>query len=728
MKTKATASLMEKTLLSSRAKAKQSRLAFCVALLLALTVLLSLASTGLAGGAYSPLSVQAVKEKDLAPKYQEWLKLVSYIILPVEREVFFKLTSDRDRDIFIESFWRQRDPTPGTPQNEFREEHIKRFNYANQYYRRGTPREGWQTDMGRIHIILGPPSSVERFDSVAGLYPAQVWYYYGDQTKNLPTYFAIVFFQRSGSGEFRIYNPTSDGPLSLIIDSRGIDITDYRAQYEKIKELAPTLAGVAISMIPGQYPYNFQPSLQANMILADIFESPRKNVSSSYATHFLDYKGIVSTEYLTNYIESTAVVALAQDPLLGVNFCHFAVAPKKISVDYFEPKDQYYCNFKMDVSLRLREKIIFQYSKDFPFYFDPDRLSNVEANGIALLDVFPVIEGRYSLTVLVQNSVGKEFTVYEKEINVPRAGGPPLIIGPVIGHSLQSYQSETQTPFKFIDKQLQVDPGGVLTMRDDLAIFFNLINLTEDIWQEGEVEIAVSGLREKDPVKRSALLKTRDFPFNRTVGISRVFPAGTFPPDYYELKLLLRNGRREALAEAGSQFIVSPQESIARPVTLSKSFSLSNIFIYYHSLAAMYEQVNEEASAEANYEKALALNPGYREGIVAYANFLLNTGKFDRCLEIVERVSDDESMKFDYYLTRGRALEGKEEYSRAIESLLEGNRIYNSDTRLLNSLGLCYYRTGQKQDALNVLRASLRLNPEQKEVRELVARIEKELM
>jgi tetratricopeptide (TPR) repeat protein len=272
-----------------------------------------------------------------------------------------------------------------------------------------------------------------------------------------------------------------------------------------------------------------------------------------------------------------------------------------------------------------------------------------------------------------------------------------------------------------------VDPNGTLTVKDDLAIFFNLINLTEDIWREGEVEIAVSGLREKDPVKKSAILKMRDFPFNRAIGISRVFPAGSFAPDYYELKLLLRNGRQEVLAEAGSQFIISPQESMARPVTLSKSFLLSNIFVYYHTLALMYEQVNEMSRAEANYEKALALNPGYKDGIVAYANFLLKTGKFDRSLDIIERVSGDEALKFDYYLTRGRALEGKGEYGRAVESLLGGNRIYNSDTRLLNSLGSCYYKTGQKEEALNVLKASLRLNPEQKEVGELVARIEKEL-
>lgn len=141
----------------------------------------------------SPPSVKKLKEKDLPQKYQDWLKLINYIIFPVEKDAFLQLTMDRDRDLFIESFWKQRDPTPATPQNEYKDELIKRFQYANTFYRRGTTREGWMTDMGRIYIILGLPSSIERFEGVAGIHPCQVWYYYGDRTKGLPTYFALVF-------------------------------------------------------------------------------------------------------------------------------------------------------------------------------------------------------------------------------------------------------------------------------------------------------------------------------------------------------------------------------------------------------------------------------------------------------------------------------------------------------------------------------------------------------
>ena len=673
------------------------------------------------------LSDGQVREKDLPQVYRDWLKLASYIILPVEKEVFMKLGSDRERDIFIESFWKQRDPTPGTPQNEFKDEHLKRFNYANSFFHRGTPREGWMTDMGRMHIILGAPTSIERFEGTAGIHPCQVWYYYGDKAKGLPTFFAVVFFQRGGSGEFKLYNQLSDGPLSLLIDTKGVDVTDYQAQYEKIKELAPTLAGVSISMIPGQIPFNFVPSPQNNIIMAGIAESPKKNVTSAYATHFLSFKGVVSTEYLTNYVESTAFVALAKDPILGITFCHFALSPKTISMDYYEPKDQYFCNIKMDVSLRAGEKIIFQYSKDFPVYVPPDRVENIRANGISFQDSFPVIEGHYGLTVLLQNAVGKEFTVHEGTITVGSAADVLQITPPILGYDLKTGSSAMHTAFQFMGQQLQVDPAGTFSLRDKVAFFFNVSGLTEDLWRDGEVDILVRGLREKEPLQKTLSLKLRDQPFQKTLGFAQTIPAGELAPDYYEMRLTLKNRKGEPGAESKSQFIISSQGNVPHPVTISKGFPLANSFVYYYGLALQYAQTDNQALAEANFEKTLALNSKYFEGIVGYGEFLLRTGKYDGALEVIESLADVEARQFDYHLVRGRAFEGKGEYAPAIADLLVANRIYNSDTRLLNSLGFCYYKTGEKKGALDALNASLRLNPEQKEIKELLARVEKEL-
>jgi len=670
---------------------------------------------------------QKIKEKDLPQKYREWLKLTQYIIFPEEREVFMLLTTDRERDLFIETFWRQRDPTPGTPQNEYKDEHINRFLYANEYYRRGTPREGWMTDMGRIHIILGSPVSTERFEGAAGIYPCQVWYYYGDKEKGLPTHFAVVFYQRGGAGEFKLYNPTSDGPDSLIIDKRGLDLTDYEQVYEKIRELAPTLAGVSLSMIPGEYPYNYQPSPQNNIILANIFESPKKDVNPSYATHFLNYKGVVSTEYLTNYVESTTDIALIQDPIMGINFLHFSMIPKSVSIDYFEPKDQYYCNFKLDVSLRKEEDIIFQYSKDFPFYFPPIDFDRIRGSGISIQDSFPIIEGKYKMNILLRNSVGKEFSVFEKDIFIPEESQAPKMSELVLGYELQHSNEPMYVPFKVVEKKLLVDPKNTFSSTDDVAFLFNILNVTEGLWKHGEVEVLIKGLRKESPIKKSFNLELEKYMYHEILSVTYSIQAKELVPDYYEILLRLKNEKGEIIDEKGSNFIVSPNEIVPHPTTLAKVFPLSNNYLCFYALAYQYSNVNENENAEASFERAYTLKPDYKEGLVEYANFLLKIKKFDRTLQLVERLKEDESLRFNYYLVRGRAFMGKGQYSYAIDNLLEGNKIYNSDTGLLNSLGFCYYKSRQKEKALDVLKASLRLNPEQNDIKKLIEEIEKSL-
>jgi len=99
--------------------------------------------------------------------------------------------------------------------------------------------------------------------------------------------------------------------------------------------------------------------------------------------------------------------------------------------------------------------------------------------------------------------------------------------------------------------------------------------------------------------------------------------------------------------------------------------------------------------------------------------------KFQQGLDLIENIKNDEDLRFEYFLVKGKAYMGMEKYFAAVENLQEGNKIYNSDIRLLNSLGYCFYETGDKQRALETLRASLRLNPDQKDVQALVQEIEK---
>jgi len=99
-------------------------------------------------------------KQELSSTYKKWLSQdVVYIITPEEKAAFKQLSNDEERDQFIEQFWLRRDPTPDTPENEYKEEHYRRIAYANEHFAAGIP--GWKTDRGRIYIIWGTPDQIE---------------------------------------------------------------------------------------------------------------------------------------------------------------------------------------------------------------------------------------------------------------------------------------------------------------------------------------------------------------------------------------------------------------------------------------------------------------------------------------------------------------------------------------------------------------------------------------
>jgi GWxTD domain-containing protein len=103
-------------------------------------------------------SVLAFAAIGMPERYHKWLdEEVVYIISDQERATFKGLSTDAERDAFIERFWRIRDTDSSTDENEFRKEHYARIRYANDNFHDGIP--GWKTDRGRVWIIHGPPDN-----------------------------------------------------------------------------------------------------------------------------------------------------------------------------------------------------------------------------------------------------------------------------------------------------------------------------------------------------------------------------------------------------------------------------------------------------------------------------------------------------------------------------------------------------------------------------------------
>jgi GWxTD domain-containing protein len=143
--------------------------------------------------------------------YDRWLNEdVVYIIEDQERRAFRNLGTDEERDKFIEQFWERRDPTPGTPENEFKEEHYRRIGYVNSRFS-STTKSGWRTDRGRIYITFGPPDEIDSHPSCSASAPAvESWKYrYLDGIGNNVL---IDFTDASCTGEYRMtMDPAAGG-------------------------------------------------------------------------------------------------------------------------------------------------------------------------------------------------------------------------------------------------------------------------------------------------------------------------------------------------------------------------------------------------------------------------------------------------------------------------------------------------------------------------------------
>jgi GWxTD domain-containing protein len=117
-----------------------------------------------------PLNEKQKKENnkrfkaEVGDSYKKWLNEdVTYIITDQEKQAFMQLSNDEERDRFIEAFWQRRDPSPDTPENEFKDEHYRRIAYADDHFAAGVP--GWRTDRGRMYIKYGAADEVDSHPS-----------------------------------------------------------------------------------------------------------------------------------------------------------------------------------------------------------------------------------------------------------------------------------------------------------------------------------------------------------------------------------------------------------------------------------------------------------------------------------------------------------------------------------------------------------------------------------
>ncbi|HET7434892.1 MAG TPA: GWxTD domain-containing protein [Thermoanaerobaculia bacterium] len=192
-----------------------------------------------------------------------------FLMTKEEQARWKTITTDAEAKAFIDLFWARRDPTPGTPKNEFREGYEQRVKVADQNFAHGKTK-GSLTDRGHVFIVLGGPASVQKSSaepkmniqtptSVSGVAgapsndtPKQMWVY--EQAKTpLPLGQArveIAFVDQYASSEWTLERTRFDlGDLLNRVNTYYITQPDLTsaAQAPSVKQTAPAAAAAAPS-------------------------------------------------------------------------------------------------------------------------------------------------------------------------------------------------------------------------------------------------------------------------------------------------------------------------------------------------------------------------------------------------------------------------------------------------------------------------------------------------
>ncbi len=188
---------------------------------------------------------------------RDWIEgPVRYIATPAEIDAFKALEDDESRAAFIEAFWARRDPEPRTLVNEYRQLFWQRVREANERFL-DSPRPGWMTDRGKIHILYGAPQRIEEdpyaeFPQLApGTRGVLRWHYEG-RPGGRPDLGPVVVvpFVRDASGEYRLsFDPKL---ASEFFDLDALEQRSFYEQWLQVDLIHPNRSPLAVMLDLGR--------------------------------------------------------------------------------------------------------------------------------------------------------------------------------------------------------------------------------------------------------------------------------------------------------------------------------------------------------------------------------------------------------------------------------------------------------------------------------------------
>ena len=503
---------------------------------------------------------QKAIQKEMESPYKTWLEVeVPYIITGEERAAFKKLATDDEREQFIEGFWERRNPNPGSPENEFKEEYYRRIAYANEHYASGI--EGWRTDRGRIYIMYGPADEIDdhsmggTYDrtpqeggGITDTYPFETWRYrYID---GIGTNIELEFVDPTMTGEYHLTIDPNEKDALLHIPNAGLTLAEQQGVSNKADRISGMNSGAGIgqgSQAPTSQSMNEFTRLD---LYAKIFSPPE--------IKFKDLKAVVTSKIsgqLLPFDVRTDFIRVTDETVL---------TPVTVQVAYrdlqFQNKDgvmhgvmDIYGQFTSlggrNVDTHEKTLVVDVPEREFQSFLDRKAVYQY---------AIPLRPGRYKLSLVMKDDINGHMGSMEIGLVVPRfeddkLSNSSLILADLI-QPLPTSQVGTG-PFVIGGTKVRPSVNQTFTRDQKLGIYMQVYNLSLDAkTNKPSLDVQYQLLKDGKPLLAQAedAVKLKDA--SQQFTLEKQMPLSALQPGKYTVQIKVTDNIKKQTVSPSTTF------------------------------------------------------------------------------------------------------------------------------------------------------------------------------
>ncbi len=649
----------------------------------------------------------------LSEVHRTWLESdVVWIITPAEREAFLKLGSEEDRGRFIEEFWLQRDPTPGTADNEYRSEHFRRLAFADKAFGKKTGRDGRTTPRGRVYVRFGMPLAVDRTDA-AGLRPLEMWTYLDNPAAGRGGTFRILFYKPAGSREYEIYDPGRDKP-SRLAPSPGQAASEAGAPFAgdpswpppdqaAFRRLAAAAGPLAAECVLTCWPGDRGPEAarRSSAVLAGRAEAAPRRVDDGWADRWRQGRALPAVGYSVQPLSIRATLEAFDEPD-GSRVIHVAAAPERISFERLGPS--FLANIRTTITLLDGDgRAVFERSRETILALDREEMAAIGGKPVRFYEALPIgkAAGVTAVHWRLENLVDKTFAVAESRL--------AAAVGPGLAAETAAVDAGTgRRAFRIGRIQIDPEPDGAFAANEAVWLFVQAGGGSPAAGDAGLIEAVLrGGGGTADPrTIRAPLAEAPDG------NVLVKLPVEGLPPGDYAVEIRRLDGAGKTASSRGIALHLRDGGAPDRWIIASALPPAQDPAYAYLLGRTAGGKDGSELLARAWREREDSA-----EFAVGYAEALLAAGDFRPARDVLRRYDDKPGAGFALYAALAKAAAGAGQMKEAAQAWEKALLRRRNDPAALNALGDCRLAAGDAVAARAAWTRSLDIDPGQPEVK-----------